>query len=113
MLYCSFFQTSYLLVLVKAVTSMENSQLSQLSASGTSLVVQWLKLCTSTIGGVGSIPGWEIPVCLGQKKKKKKPNKNRKPKPKRTKLSASYETMIKNRYLNSQVKEVKLIQITH
>ena len=112
MLYCSFFQTSYLLVLVKAVTSMENSQLSQLSASGTSLVVQWLKLCTSTIGGVGSIPGWEIPVCLRQKKKTK-PNKNRKPKPKRTKLSASYETMIKNRYLNSQVKEVKLIQITH
>ena len=54
---------------------MENSQLSQLSASGTSLVVQWLKLCTSTIGGVGSIPGWEIPVCLGQKKKKKNPTK--------------------------------------
>ena len=69
MLYCSFFQTPCLPVLVKAMTSMENSQLSQLSASGTSLVVQWLKLCTSTIGGVGSIPGWEIPACLHQKKK--------------------------------------------
>ena len=95
---------------------MENSQLSQLSVSGTSLVVQWLKLCTSTKGSVGSIPGWEIPVCLCQKKKKQnqnQTNKNKKTKPKRTKLSASYETIIKNRYLNSQGKEVKLIQITH
>ena len=26
--------------------------------SGTSLVVQWLELCTSTAGGTGLIPGW-------------------------------------------------------
>ena len=26
--------------------------------SGTSLVVQWLRLCTSTTGDTGSIPGW-------------------------------------------------------
>ena len=60
---------------------MENSQLSQLSASGTSLVVQWLILCTSTIGGVGSIPGWEIPICLRKTNKQtKKPLKNQNPK---------------------------------
>ena len=31
--------------------------------SGTSLVVQWLELCTSTAGGTGLMPGWgtEIP----------------------------------------------------
>ena len=26
--------------------------------SGTSLLVQWLRLSTSTAGGTGSIPGW-------------------------------------------------------
>ena len=26
--------------------------------SGTSLEVQWFRLCTSTAGGTGSIPGW-------------------------------------------------------
>ena len=32
---------------------------SDLDASiGTSLAVQWLRLCTSTAGGSGSIPGW-------------------------------------------------------
>ena len=25
---------------------------------GTSLVVQWLRFCTSTVGGVDSIPDW-------------------------------------------------------
>ena len=63
---------------------MENSQLSQLSASGTSLVVQWLKLCTSTIGGVGSIPGWEIPACLHQKKKKTQQKRKTKTKKNKT-----------------------------
>ena len=41
----------------------------------TCLVVQWLRLCTVTEGGVGSIPGWEtkIPYAteFGKKKKKK------------------------------------------
>ena len=34
--------------------------------SGTSLVVQWLRLCTSTIVGKSSIPGWgtNIPHAL-------------------------------------------------
>ena len=27
---------------------------------GTSLVVQWLRICISTAGGPGSIPGWGI-----------------------------------------------------
>ena len=39
---------------------------------GISLAVQWLRLCTSTAGGVSSIPGLltKIPAC--QKKKKEK-----------------------------------------
>jgi len=28
------------------------------SMLGTSMVVQWLRLCASNTGGVGSIPGW-------------------------------------------------------
>ena len=28
----------------------------------TSLAVQWLRLCTSTTGGEGSIPGWETKI---------------------------------------------------
>ena len=43
---------------------------------GTSLVVQWLRLCSSTSGGLGSIPGlgtniWHA-TWHGPKKKKKK-----------------------------------------
>ena len=42
---------------------------------GTSLVVQWLRLCTSTAWGTGSIPGQgtKIPRAMwhGQKKKKR------------------------------------------
>ena len=41
---------------------------------GTSLVVQWLRLCTSRTGGVGSIPGWtaKIPNAKQHSPKKKK-----------------------------------------
>ena len=43
---------------------------------GTSLAVQWLRLCTSTAGGMGSIPdrGTKIPYALwhGQKTNQKK-----------------------------------------
>ena len=46
---------------------------------GTSLAVQWLRLCPANAGGAGSIPGWgaKIPACLSAwpedlKKKKKK-----------------------------------------
>ena len=43
---------------------------------GTSLVVQWLRLLTSTAGDTGSTPGWatKIPhaVQCGQKKKKRR-----------------------------------------
>ena len=39
--------------------------------NGDSLVVQWLRLCTSPAGSVGSIPGWETKIphaeCCGQK----------------------------------------------
>ena len=41
---------------------------------GTSLVVQWLRLCSSTSGGLGSIPGEGTKISHatwhGQKKKK-------------------------------------------
>ena len=44
-------------------------------AKGTFLLVQWLRLCSSNVGGSGSIPGWatKIPhaVQCNQKKKKK------------------------------------------
>ena len=46
---------------------------------GTSLAVQWLRLCVSTAGGMGSIPGWgpKIPHAAqrGQRKKKTKKKK--------------------------------------
>ena len=29
---------------------------------GTSWVEQWLRLCASTAGGVGSIPGWRTKI---------------------------------------------------
>ena len=29
---------------------------------GTSLVVQWLRLCASNVGGVGSIPVWKTKI---------------------------------------------------
>ena len=44
----------------------------------TSLVVQWLRLCASTTGGLGSIPGQGTKILhatsCNQKKKKKKQN---------------------------------------
>ena len=46
----------------------------QIQPKGTSLAVQCLRICTSTAGGTGSIPGWgtKVPhaVWCGQKKKK-------------------------------------------
>ena len=53
----------------------------------TSLVVQWLGLCTSTAGGTGSIPGWGTKILhasLGgqktpQNQKNKPPQKREKP----------------------------------
>ena len=49
---------------------------------GTSLAVQWLRLCTSNAGGAGLIPGWgtKIPhaTWYGQKLKKKNTQKNQK-----------------------------------
>ena len=48
---------------------------------GTSLAVPWLRLCTSTAGGVCSIPGWGTKILhaarCGQKKKKKKKKKKK------------------------------------
>ena len=42
---------------------------------GTSLAVQWLRLCASTVGGMGSIPGWGTKIqhamrCSPKKKKR-------------------------------------------
>ena len=33
---------------------------------GTSLVVQWLRLCAPNAGGLGSIPDWETRSCITQ-----------------------------------------------
>ena len=43
--------------------------LSVKNGSRTSLVVQWLRLCTPTSGGANSTPGWGTKI-LRQKKKK-------------------------------------------
>ena len=47
---------------------------------GTSLVVQWLRFCTSTAGVVGSIPGWEtkVPQATWQDKNKQIDKKQKK-----------------------------------
>ena len=44
---------------------------------GTSRVVQWLRLCTYSAGGMGSIPGWttKIPNAKQHSQKKKKKEK--------------------------------------
>ena len=52
--------------------------LSKGTAAGTSLVVQWLRLCASTARGASSIPGWgtKIPHAAQPKKKKKRDRSN-------------------------------------
>ena len=49
-------------------------------SQGTSLVVQWLRLCTSTAGGMSLIPGQgtKIPYAAGNGQKRNK-NKFKKP----------------------------------
>ena len=42
------------------------------SVHGTSLVVHWVRLCASTAGGTGPIPGWGIKMQHVLSKKKKK-----------------------------------------
>ena len=46
---------------------------------GTSLVVQWRRLCTPSAGDTGSIPGWgtKILYVVGHKKKKKNERKKK------------------------------------
>ena len=48
-------------------------QKKSITVSGTSLAVQWLKLCTSSVGGIGSIPGQrtKIPHATWCSQKKK------------------------------------------
>ena len=38
---------------------------------------QWLRLCTSTSGGMGSIPGWGTEILHGTAKKKKMVHKEK------------------------------------
>ena len=47
------------------------------------MVVQWLKLHTSSVGGMGSTPGWKtkIPHAVSTAKKKKKKKKGGSEKP--------------------------------
>ena len=51
------------------------SQMTLITSPGTSLAVQWLKLCASTAGGLGSISGQGTKILhatqCGQKQKKK------------------------------------------
>ena len=44
---------------------------------GTSLAVQWLRLCTSTAGGAGSIPGRGSPACCSAAKKEERRKEGR------------------------------------
>ena len=57
------------------ITVKENAQHMKTCSTWISLVVQWLRLCISTVGGMSLIPGQgtKIPytVWQGQKKKKK------------------------------------------
>ena len=50
---------------------MKNFKDSKIESMGTSLAVQWLRLCTYTLGGVGSIPGRGTKIPHAQKVKKK------------------------------------------
>ena len=43
---------------------------------GTILVVQWLRLCASSAGGMGSIPGWGTRVPTGSVAQLRKKEKN-------------------------------------
>ena len=44
---------------------------------GTSLVVQWLRLCTSSSGGMGSIPGWTAKILNAKQHSQKKKKRER------------------------------------
>ena len=50
------------------------------NSHGTSLAVQWLRLCTSIVGGTDLVPGWgtRIPHATWAAKKKKKKIKKKK-----------------------------------
>ena len=54
----------------------------KIALAGTSLAVQWLRLCASTAGGMGSIPGQGSKILHtkwhGQKKKRKRKKKEKK-----------------------------------
>ena len=56
------------------VISIRSRRLDVVFPSGSSLVLSWLRLCTSTAGGTGSIPGLgtKIPWVVRSDKKKKK-----------------------------------------
>ena len=46
--------------------------------SGTSLTLQWLRLCASTAAGMSSIPGWETKIPHDVQHNQKKEKKERK-----------------------------------
>ena len=68
-------------ITIVSLTIKENLAESESTDMGTSLAVQWLRLCASTAGAVGLIPGWgtKIPRAAqcGPTKKKKKRRINR------------------------------------
>ena len=46
-------------------------------AVGTSLVAQWLRLCASTVGGVGSVPGGGTKILHAVQSSHKQTNKQK------------------------------------
>ena len=63
---------------------------------GTSLAVQRLRLCASTAGGAGSIPGWgtKIPHAVRRGQKVKKQNKSSDEKENTHRLVKMYRMLI-------------------
>ena len=50
-------------ILVVEMSSRLKKDMSKIQrGQGTSLVVQWLRLCATTAGGMGSIPDWETKI---------------------------------------------------
>ena len=66
---------------MKYYLAIKRSQIKTGEILGTSLVVQWLRLCTSIAGGTSLILGWGTKILhamqCGQKKKKNRGNSNK------------------------------------
>ena len=50
----------------------ERNALFKMTLLGTSLAIQWLRLCASTAGGMGSVPGWGASILHAMQGKAKR-----------------------------------------